>query len=110
MDVKTAIDTGDSQALRGLLRDDRSRADEIIQWGKCLTHPLGSPTTTDSVAESSRAARSLSKRPELTNHFTTIRSYRLPTTPIGSTVLTPQVSKPHCSTASIGFDANARSC
>lgn len=40
MDVKTAIDTGDAQALRGLLQDDRSRADEIIQWGKCLTHPL----------------------------------------------------------------------
>src|ERR1700752_3325984 len=31
------------------------------------------------------------------------RSYRLPTTPIGSTVLTPQVSKPHCLTASIGL-------
>ncbi len=40
MDVKTAIDTGDAVALRGLLRDDRSRADEIIQWDKCLTHPL----------------------------------------------------------------------
>jgi hypothetical protein len=40
MDVKTAIDTGDAPALRGLLRDDRSRADEIIQWDKCLTHPL----------------------------------------------------------------------
>lgn len=40
MDVKTAIDTGDAEALRGLLRDNRSRADEIIQWGKCLTHPL----------------------------------------------------------------------
>lgn len=40
MDVKTAIDTGDAQALRGLLRHHPSRADEIIQWGKCLTHPL----------------------------------------------------------------------
>jgi hypothetical protein len=40
MDVKTAIDTGDADALRGLLRDDRSRAGEIIQWDKCLTHPL----------------------------------------------------------------------
>lgn len=40
MDVKTAIDSGDAQALRGLLRDDRARADEIIQWGRCLTHPL----------------------------------------------------------------------
>jgi len=40
MDVKTAIDTGDAQALRGLLQDHRSRADEIIHWDKCLTHPL----------------------------------------------------------------------
>ena len=40
MDVKTAIDTGDADALRGLLRDDRSRADGMIQWDKCLTHPL----------------------------------------------------------------------
>src|SRR5712692_11822260 len=40
MDVKTAIDTGDADALRGLLRDDRSRADENVQWDKCLMHPL----------------------------------------------------------------------
>jgi hypothetical protein len=38
--VKTAIDTGDADALRGLLRDDRSRADELIRWGNCLTHSL----------------------------------------------------------------------
>jgi hypothetical protein len=40
MDVKTAIDTGDADALRKLLQADASRADELIQWGKCLTHPL----------------------------------------------------------------------
>jgi uncharacterized protein len=40
MDVKAAIDTGDSAALRRLLSEDSSRADELIRWGKCLTHPL----------------------------------------------------------------------
>lgn len=40
MDVKVAIDTGDSAALRRLLSEDSSRANELIRWGKCLTHPL----------------------------------------------------------------------
>lgn len=40
MDVKAAIDTGDSAALRQLLSQDSSRANELIRWGKCLTHPL----------------------------------------------------------------------
>lgn len=40
MDVKTAIDTGDAEALRSLLRAGRARADELIQWDECLTHPL----------------------------------------------------------------------
>ena len=40
MDVKAAIDTGDSTALRRLLSEDSSRANELIRWGKCLTHPL----------------------------------------------------------------------
>ena len=40
MDVKAAIDTGDSAALRRLLSEDSSRANELIRWGKCLTHPL----------------------------------------------------------------------
>ena len=40
MDVKAAIDNGDSAALRRLLSEDSSRANELIRWGKCLTHPL----------------------------------------------------------------------
>ena len=43
MDVKTAIQNGDQQALRQLLFEDSSRANELIEWGnkkKCLTHPL----------------------------------------------------------------------
>ena len=40
MDVKSAIDTGDAAALRRLLSEDSSRANELIRWGKCLTHPL----------------------------------------------------------------------
>ena len=40
MDVKAAIDSGDAAALRRLLSEDPSRADELIRWGKCLTHPL----------------------------------------------------------------------
>src|SRR5579872_840730 len=40
MDVKGVIDTGDSAALRRLLAEDSSLANEPIRWGKCLTHPL----------------------------------------------------------------------
>ena len=40
MDVKAAIDNGDSAALRRLLSEDSSQANELIRWGKCLTHPL----------------------------------------------------------------------
>ena len=43
MDVKTAIETGDAAALRGLLADVPARADELIRWGKdcrIATHPL----------------------------------------------------------------------
>jgi hypothetical protein len=40
MDVKRVIDTGDSAALRRLLAEDSSLANEPIRWGKCLTHPL----------------------------------------------------------------------
>jgi hypothetical protein len=40
MDVKPAIDGGDVAALRRLLSDDSSRANELIRWGRCLTHPL----------------------------------------------------------------------
>ena len=40
MDVKSAIDAGDSAALRQLLTEDLLRANELIRWGKCLTHPL----------------------------------------------------------------------
>jgi uncharacterized protein len=43
MDVKTAIKTGDAEALRRLLREDRSRANALVPWGKndcILTHPL----------------------------------------------------------------------
>ena len=40
MNLKEAIDNGDSVALRQLLSEDSSRANELIRWGKCLTHPL----------------------------------------------------------------------
>ena len=40
MDVKTAIDTGNAPSLRHILSDNCSRANELIHWGKCLTHPL----------------------------------------------------------------------
>ena len=43
MDVKTALLNGDVDALRRLLREDSSRADELIRWGTnhCIqTHPL----------------------------------------------------------------------
>ena len=43
MDVKTAIRNGDAAALRQLLAEDSSRANELIRWGEgkpCSTHPL----------------------------------------------------------------------
>ena len=40
MDVKAAIEAADSAALRRLLSEDSSRANELVRWGKCLTHPL----------------------------------------------------------------------
>lgn len=43
MDVKTAIQNGDADALRLLLREQPSLANELIRWGDrsiCLTHPL----------------------------------------------------------------------
>jgi len=44
MDIKTAIQTGDAEALIRLLAEDRRRANELIQWGqnncRILTHPL----------------------------------------------------------------------
>jgi len=43
MDMKTAIATGDAQALRLLLREDPSLANALIRWGEkdgILTHPL----------------------------------------------------------------------
>jgi hypothetical protein len=43
MDIKTAIQSGDGDALRYLLAEDPSRANEPIRWGgknECLTHPL----------------------------------------------------------------------
>jgi hypothetical protein len=41
MDVKTAIENGDADALRGLLAGNPLLADALIRWGKsCLTHPL----------------------------------------------------------------------
>jgi len=43
MDVKTAIRNGDVVALRQLLAEDSSRANELIRWGEskpCFTHPL----------------------------------------------------------------------
>ena len=43
MDVRTAIQNGDAAALRRLLAEDSSRANELIRWGEwkpCFTHPL----------------------------------------------------------------------
>jgi uncharacterized protein len=43
MDIKIAIQTGDAEALRGLLTEDRTRANALIRWGQndcILTHPL----------------------------------------------------------------------
>src|SRR6516165_8263566 len=43
MDVKTAIRNGDAAALRQLLAEDSSHANELIRWGErkpCFTHPL----------------------------------------------------------------------
>jgi ankyrin repeat protein len=43
MDVKTAIQTGDAAALRDLLAEEPSRANELIEWGRnceIRTHPL----------------------------------------------------------------------
>lgn len=43
MDVKTAIQKGDAEALRRLLSEDPSRANALIAWGKDdrhRTHPL----------------------------------------------------------------------
>src|SRR4051794_30960107 len=43
MDMRAAIETGDAGALRTLLAEDPSRANQLLQWGsKCeiRTHPL----------------------------------------------------------------------
>jgi hypothetical protein len=43
MDVKTAIRSGDAEALRTLLTEDASRANALIHWGvndRNVTHPL----------------------------------------------------------------------
>jgi len=43
MTVKTAIETGDAEALQRLLAEDASRANTLIRWGKNdgnLAHPL----------------------------------------------------------------------
>jgi ankyrin repeat protein len=42
VEVKLAIRNGDADALRQLLRENPSRANELIRWGRndCLTHPL----------------------------------------------------------------------
>ncbi len=40
MDVKTAIRNGDADALQQLLREDSSRANALVHWGNCRTHPL----------------------------------------------------------------------
>src|SRR5260370_41983045 len=40
MDVKTAIRNGDAGDLHQLLREDSSRANALVHWGKCRTHPL----------------------------------------------------------------------
>jgi ankyrin repeat protein len=40
MDVKAAIEFGDSDALTALLAEDASRANQLIAWGRNHTHPL----------------------------------------------------------------------
>src|SRR5215471_7467689 len=43
MNLNEAIRSGDADALRQLLAEDPSRANELIEWGnekKCFTHPL----------------------------------------------------------------------
>jgi hypothetical protein len=43
MDVRTAIQNGDAEALRRLLGEDAARANALVRWGKdncILTHPL----------------------------------------------------------------------
>ncbi len=40
MDIKTCIQTGDAVTLCLLLAEDPSRANALISWGKCITHPL----------------------------------------------------------------------
>ena len=40
MDMSTAIRNGDVNALRQLLSEDASRANELISWGNYLSHPL----------------------------------------------------------------------
>ena len=43
VDVKTAIQNGEADALRRLLAEDSSRANALVRWGKndcILTHPL----------------------------------------------------------------------
>jgi len=44
VDVKTAIQTGNADALRQFLQQDPARANNLIRWGEansiCLTHPL----------------------------------------------------------------------
>src|SRR5713101_2721323 len=40
MDVKTAIRSGDADALQQLLHEDSSRANALVHWGKCRTHQL----------------------------------------------------------------------
>ncbi|GEM_PF-948901 len=41
MNLKTAIENGDADALKRLLGEDPSRANELIMWGRnCSTHPL----------------------------------------------------------------------
>jgi hypothetical protein len=43
VDVKSAIESGDAAALRGLIAEDPARANEPIQWGdrrQIRTHPL----------------------------------------------------------------------
>src|SRR5215471_15496483 len=43
MNLNEAIRSGDADALRQLLAEDPSRANELIEWGnekKCCTHPL----------------------------------------------------------------------
>jgi Ankyrin repeats (many copies) len=43
VDVKTAIESGDAAALRSLVQQDPTRANQLIEWGKrneIRTHPL----------------------------------------------------------------------